>query len=159
MGEVFQGAENMLMIVVLACIIVFIAMCVDLVSGLHKAKQRKEIRSSYGLKRSLSKFIMYEGGMLIACGVDILIHVCKLLKVFHLDIIYGIPIITCLLGIFLLVVEFVSVREKADDKTKTEISRVEQLAAKMVNKDELVGALTQAIINAGKGGNSDESSD
>jgi hypothetical protein len=158
MGDIFDGAENMLVIVVLACIIVFIAMCVDLVSGLHKAKQRKEIRSSYGLKRSLGKFIMYQGGMLIACGVDLLMHFCKLLKVLHLDMVYGIPIITCLLGIFLLAVEFLSVREKADDKTKTEISRVEQLAAKMVNKDELVSALTQAIVNANKGGK-DESSD
>ncbi len=159
MGDIFKGAENMLVIVVLACIIVFVAMCVDLVSGLHKAKQRKEIRSSYGLKRSLGKFIMYEGGMLIACGVDVLMHFCKLLKVLHLDVIYGIPIITCLLGIFLLIVEFLSVREKADDKTKTEISRVEKLASKMVNKDELVNALTQAIVNANKGGNSNENID
>lgn len=156
MDELFKGAENMLVIIVLACIIVFMAMCVDLISGLHKAKQRKEIRSSYGLKRSLGKFIMYEGGMLIACGVDVLMHFCKLLKVVHMDVIYGIPVVTCLLGIFLLIVEFISVREKADDKTKTEISRVEQLAAKMVNKDELVGALTQAIINATKGGQKNE---
>jgi hypothetical protein len=156
MDELFKGAENMLVIIVLACIIVFMAMCVDLISGLHKAKQRKEIRSSYGLKRSLGKFIMYEGGMLIACGVDVLMHFCKLLKVVHMDVIYGIPVVTCLLGIFLLIVEFISVREKADDKTKTEISRVEQLAAKMVNKDELVGALTQAIINAGKSSNNDK---
>lgn len=157
MDELFKGAENMLVIIVLACIIVFMAMCVDLISGLHKARQRKEIRSSFGLKRSLGKFIMYEGGMLIACGVDVLMHFCKLLKVLHLDVIYGIPVVTCLLGIFLLIVEFISVREKADDKTKTEISRVEQLAAKMVNKDELVGALTQAIINATKGGQANES--
>ena len=157
MDELFKGAENMLVIIVLACVIVFMAMCVDLISGLHKAKQRKEIRSSYGLKRSLGKFIMYEGGMLIACGVDVLMHFCKLLKVVHMDVIYGIPVVTCLLGIFLLIVEFISVREKADDKTKTEISRVEQLAAKMVNKDELVGALTQAIINATKGGQANES--
>lgn len=157
MDELFKGAENMLVIIVLACNIVFMAMCVDLISGLHKAKQRKEIRSSYGLKRSLGKFIMYEGGMLIACGVDVLMHFCKLLKVVHMDVIYGIPVVTCLLGIFLLIVEFISVREKADDKTKTEISRVEQLAAKMVNKDELVGALTQAIINATKGGQENES--
>lgn len=156
MDELFKGAENMLVIIVLACIIVFMAMCVDLISGLHKAKQRKEIRSSYGLKRSLGKFIMYEGGMLIACGIDVLMHFCKLLKVVHMDVIYGIPVVTCLLGIFLLIVEFISVREKADDKTKTEISRVEQLAAKMVNKDELVGALTQAIINAGKSSNNDK---
>ena len=157
MDELFKGAENMLVIIVLACIIVFMAMCVDLGGRRLITKQRKEIRSSYGLKRSLGKFIMYEGGMLIACGVDVLMHFCKLLKVVHMDVIYGIPVVTCLLGIFLLIVEFISVREKADDKTKTEISRVEQLAAKMVNKDELVGALTQAIINATKGDQANES--
>lgn len=158
MTEIIKEAQSMLVIVVLACIIVFIAMFIDLISGLHKARQRKEIRSSYGLKRSIGKFIMYEGGMIIAFGMDILIHFSKILQVFRLDVLHGVPIITCLLGVFLLVVEFISVREKADDKTKTEISRVEQLAAKMINKDELVGALTQAIINAGKGGNKYESS-
>ena len=151
-NEIFVGIERMLVIVGMACMIVFVAMCIDLVSGLHKAKQRKEIRSSFGLKRSLGKFIMYQGGMLIACGVDMLLHFCNLLKVLHLDVIYGIPIITCLLGIFLLTVEFLSVREKADDKTKTEIARVEKLASQMVNKSELVEALTEAITNANKKG-------
>ena len=158
MTEIIKEAQSMLVILVLACIIVFIAMFIDLISGFHKARQRKEIRSSYGLKRSIGKFIMYEGGMIIAFGMDILIHFSKILQVFRLDVLHGVPIVTCLLGVFLLVVEFISVREKADDKTKTEISRVEQLAAKMINKDELVGALTQAIINAGKGGNKYESS-
>lgn len=49
---------------------------------------------------------------------------------------------------FLLVVEFLSVREKADKKTRTEMSRVADLASKMVRKEELVDALTKAIINA-----------
>ena len=39
-------------------------------------------------------------------------------------------------------------REKADQKTKTEISRVEKLAAQMVKKDDLVDALTQALTSA-----------
>ena len=86
--------------------------------------------------------------MLIAAGVDLLMHFSKLLIILHLNVLYGIPVITCILGIFLLIVEGLSVREKADDKTKTEISRVEQLAAKMINKDELVSAFTQDLIDA-----------
>lgn len=155
----FNDSENMLAIIVIACIIVLFAMCVDLCSGLYKAKQRGEIRSSWGLKRTLSKFIMYEGGMLIAAGVDVLVHLCKLFQLFHVEVLYGIPFITCLMGIFLLVVEYLSVREKADEKTRTEMSRVETLASKMVNRDELVEALTQAIINSRKGGGSHEDSD
>ena len=140
----------MLVIIVLACLIVLGAMIIDLGSGLYKAKQRNEIKSSWGLKRTLSKFIMYEGGMMIAAGVDILIHLSRLFVLFHLDAVQGVPLITCLVGIFLLIVEFLSVRERADEKTKTEMSRVAELAAKMVNKEELVEALTQAIVNANK---------
>lgn len=146
MKNLMCGAENMFLIIVVACIIVFVAMAIDLVSGLNKAKQRGEVRSSYGLSRSLSKFIMYEGGMLIASGVDLLMHFSKLLIILHFNALYGIPVITCMVGIFLLIIEGLSVKEKADDKTKTEISRVEQLAAKMINKDDLVKAFTDALI-------------
>ena len=145
MGEIFNGTDSMLSIVVAACIVVFFAMVIDLVSGLMKAKQRHEIRSSWGLKRTLSKFIMYEGGMLIAAGVDLLIHLSHLLQLFHLDLIYGIPVITCLLGIFLLLVEFLSVREKADEKTKTEISRAADAAAKLISAEDLAEAIAKAI--------------
>lgn len=147
-AKILSGAESMLSIVVLACFIVLCAMVIDLVSGLIKAKQRGEIRSSWGLKRSLNKFIMYEGGMLIAAGIDLLMYASHIYQLFTLDAIYGIPVVTCLLGVFLLVVEFLSVREKADKKTRTEMSRVAEMASKMVRKDELVDALTKAIINA-----------
>lgn len=148
MNSILSGSANMIIIIVMACMIVLFAMIIDLISGINKAKQRGEVRSSYGLSRTLSKFIMYEGGMLIAAGVDLLIHFSKLYLLLHLDVIYGLPVVTCLVGIFLLIVEFLSVREKADDKTRTEISRAEQIAMKVFNKEELVQALTQAIINS-----------
>lgn len=145
MGNIFVGTESMISIVVAACIVVFLAMIIDLGSGLMKAKQRHEIRSSWGLKRTLNKFIMYEGGMLIAAGVDLLMHFSHLLQLFHLDLIYGIPVITCLLGIFLLLVEFLSVREKADEKTKTEIARAVDTASKLISADDLAEAIAKAI--------------
>lgn len=150
LAEMLQGTGFMMYVVVLACLIVFMAMIVDLVSGLYKAKQRNEIRSSWGLKRTLSKFIMYEGGMVIAAGIDLLIFLSKLFVLFHLDVLQGVPIITCVVGIFLLIVEFLSVREAADEKTKTEMSRVATAAATLVNKDDLVTAITTAIIEATK---------
>ena len=150
LAAMLQGTGLMMYVVVLACLIVFMAMIVDLVSGLYKAKQRNEIRSSWGLKRTLSKFIMYEGGMVIAAGIDLLIFLSKLFVLFHLDVLQGVPIITCVVGIFLLIVEFLSVREAADEKTKTEMSRVATAAATLVNKDDLVTAITTAIIEATK---------
>lgn len=67
-----------------------------------------------------------------------------------MEILEGIPIVTCMVGIFLLVVEWLSVREKADEKTKTEFSRVEKLAKTMVSRQELVDALTDALSQASK---------
>lgn len=135
-------------IVVIACLLVFGAMIVDLIAGLYKAKQRDEIRSSWGLKRSLSKFISYIGSLLIASGVDLLIHFCKAFQLFHLDILYGLPIITCVIAMFLLIVELLSVREAADQKTKTEISRVASAAAQLIRKEDLIEAISSALRNA-----------
>jgi hypothetical protein len=146
----------MLQVVVFFCVIVLFAMCIDLASGLYKAKQRGEVRSSYGLKRTLSKFITYEGGMLIAAGVDIMILYCKMYELFHINILVGIPVITGLVGIFLCVVEFISVREKADKKIKREMSDAATLLSKMLENDTFKEAFRLAIEQQAKKGVDDE---
>lgn len=135
----------MIGVIVLSMVVVFFAMVLDLVSGLVKAKQRNEIRSSYGLKRTLSKFIMYEGGMLIAAGVDLLIQLSHLLELFHLGLLHGVPVITLLLGIYLLIVEGVSIGEKADQKIRGEMQKVNEIASKLMSREELVEVLTEVI--------------
>lgn len=133
----------------IACVIVFFAMMIDLASGLNKAKQRGEIRSSWGLKRTLSKFIMYEGGMMIAFGVDALLYFSKLFELFHLSVIVGVPVVTCLIGIFLLVVEFMSIREKSDKKTKKDFSEAGEALAKLIESKTFKDAFVMAM-NANK---------
>lgn len=135
----------MIGIVVLSMVVVLFAMIIDLISGLMKAKQRNEVRSSYGLKRTLNKFIMYEGGMLIAAGVDLLIHFSHLLELFRLEVIHGIPVVTLLLGIYLLVVEGISVREKADQKIRGEMQKANEIMSKMISREELVELLTDVV--------------
>lgn len=144
--------KSMTAIAVMACIIVLVAMLVDLASGLHKAKIRGEIRSSWGLKRSLTKFIMYEGGMLIAFGVDLLIYFSKLFELFHLNVIVGVPVVTCLIGIFLLVVEFMSIREKSDKKTKKDFSEAGELITKLLESKTFKDAFIQAVEAQNKNG-------
>ncbi len=145
--EILNDTKLMGVIIVIACLLVIGAMVIDLCAGLYKAKLRGEIRSSWGLKRSLSKFISYIGSLLIAAGVDLLIHFCKAFQLFHLDILYGLPVITCVIAIFLLVVEFLSVREAADEKTKTEVSRVADLAAQFIKKEDLIDAISKAVLH------------
>lgn len=135
--EILNGIGNMIIIAIMAMLIVFFAMMIDLASGLRKAKIRGELRSSQALKRSITKFITYEGSMIIALGVDMLIHMSRLSQMFGLDIVYGVPVITCLVGVFLLAVEFMSVREKADQKTKKEMSDAAALLSRMLENDNL----------------------
>ena len=137
--------KEMTILVVIACVIVFVAMMIDLASGLYKAKQRHEIRSSWGLKRTLTKFITYEGGMLIAFGVDMLIYFSKLFELFHLTTIVGIPVMTCLVGIFLLIVEFMSIREKSDKKTKKDFSEAGEIITKLLESKTFKDAFVKAI--------------
>lgn len=131
-----------------AMLIVLFAMCIDLGSGLYKAKLRNEIRTSQALKRTLSKFIAYEGGMMIATGVDILLHISRLWSVIGVNVFEEVPMVTCLVGVFLLIVEFLSVREKADQKTKNKMNEAASVLGDVLSKDTVKSALETMIRKA-----------
>lgn len=144
MAEVLE-LKRLFCVASLAMLIVLIAMGVDLVSGLYKAKLRGELRTSEGLRRTLMKFLTYEGGMLIATGVDTLLHLSQLGALFHLEIFNNVPLVTCLVGIFLLVVEMLSVHEKADAKTRKNIDEAAKLAMQVAAKEEVLALIQQAL--------------
>ena len=108
----------MFVIVVIGCFIVLAAMGIDLFFGISKAKIRGEKTSSRELRRSLNKFIMYEGGMLIASGIDLLVHFSHMFILFNLPSLQGIPVVTCILGILLLTVNYLDACcfQKSDKK-------------------------------------------
>lgn len=145
MSEILQGASGMFAIVFISCFIVFIAMSLDLISGLRKAKQRGEARSSYGLSRSITKFVSYEGSMLIAAGVDLLMYMSNLHALLGLKTLYGVPVITCLMGVFLLITEGISLYEKADEKTRKREQQAAEMVKHLVSRDELKELLKEAI--------------
>lgn len=148
--EILNGIGNMLLIAVATMLVVFIAMMVDLASGLRKAKIRGELRSSQALKRTFTKFITYEGGMVIALCFDILIHMSRLPQLFGLEVIVGIPVIMCLVGAFLCVVEFISVREKADQKTRKQMSDAAELLNSLLANDNLKEMFRAALEQQSK---------
>ena len=143
--NVFHGLGGMVIVAVMAMLVVLFAMSVDLVSGIRKAKMRGELRTSTALKRTLTKFISYEGGMIIALGVDLLIHMSQLLHLFGLSAIYGVPVVTCLVGVFLLVVEFISVREKADKKTRKDMEAAAELLSRVLTNENARDMLRAAM--------------
>ena len=108
--------SNLSMITAVVCVIVIIAMSIDLASGLYKASIRGERKTSFGLQRTTLKCITYLGSVLICFGVDVLVHMGKLWESIGWHWLIGIPVFAIMLGIFNCVVELFSVREKADSK-------------------------------------------
>ena len=145
MDILFDGTSTMLQVSVLVMILVLLAMTIDLGVGLYKAKLRGELHTSTALRRSLTKFISYEGGLMIATMADIIVHFSKFYSLIHLDILVGVPLFALVVGLFLLVVEFMSVREKADEKTKKQQLEAVEILSKVLNKDDLKDILEKII--------------
>ncbi|WP_302587417.1 hypothetical protein [Paraprevotella clara] len=81
------------------------AMAVDLVSGVQKAKQRGEARTSTGYKKTATKAKKYFTPFLTLCFIDILCCV-----------VIPIPVFSMLWTAYCIFCEFVSVREKSWQK-------------------------------------------
>lgn len=113
--------QSKLLIWAIEALIVLSAMGIDLASGLNKAKQRGEATTSRLLRKSISKFITYEGSLFLGFLLDTLIYLGKLFEIFHKifdfgHIFLGIPVISTIISIFLVGIEVKSVFEKADQK-------------------------------------------
>lgn len=135
MHQFISDIRQPAMIAAISCLIVIGAMAIDLIAGLHKARLRNEQRSSWGLKRTVAKFISYIGSLLIAFGIDVIILLAEIHRLSNLMLLRQVPVICCLLAIFLLVVEIVSIRETADIKN-------------LRRQDEIIDAIRHIIHSA-----------
>ncbi len=144
MEELFFDTGPMFRISVVVMLMVLFAMIIDLGAGLYKAKQRGELRTSEALRRTLTKFISYEGGLMIATMADLFVHFCKFYQLIGLNLLVGVPLVSLLVGLFLLIVEFMSVREKADNKTKKQQERVAELLAGLISKEDIMELIRMA---------------
>lgn len=91
--------------------------------------------------------------MLIAAGIDLLIHLSHLLQLFPLKAIEGVPVITLVVGIYLLIVEALSVREKADQKVRDDMRKAKELLEKVITKEDIADILSEVIERRSKDGN------
>lgn len=142
--HLLAGLPVMLLIVVVAMLLVIVAMACDARFGWLKAKERGEARTSYLFSRSITKFTLYEGVMMIACCIDTLVHfVWAMFNI--LDVTYCVPIVACLAAIVLCVVEIWSMREKADEKTRHNFAQAVKIVAEAIPRDQAVD-LAKAIL-------------
>lgn len=143
--EILEGMALMLLLCIATMILTMIAMAVDLVAGVHKAKLRGEACTSYELSRTFSKFLIYEGMLTICACIDVLIHFVVYMMT---DKVYMVPATTCLFGIVICATEGWSVYEKAEDKQRRKMAEVATAAAALVDKDTLTEIVSEAIKRA-----------
>ncbi len=144
----FVGIYEMLIVVVFEFFIVLFAMGWDFASGYYKAKLRGEDRNSYGLRRTVSKFILYAGSICIASGIDSICFVCHFWDFVHFSPLAKVPVVTSIVAVFILVTEVRSIWEKADAKQRRQAGKAAAMISSVLNKEMLKEAFTEALINA-----------
>ena len=74
MEVLFEGTGAMFPVAIACLISVFIAIIVDLISGIRKAKESGQKIRSNPLSRTITKFVIYEGAVIIATTIDYMLH-------------------------------------------------------------------------------------
>lgn len=111
----------------LAMVLNTAVMGIDLISGLYKATQRHEKKTSYGLHRTVVKFLGYIGSLCGTLFIDVMLAVGHLWPLLGIDILSSIPVMTILMCIFNCSIEIFSIREKST--AKSDRRAVNQLVA------------------------------
>ena len=136
-------------------ILVLLAVFADLISGLKKAKQRGELRSSYGFRRTVDKLGRYYLPLFALTVVDIM----QIIAVWYLNTFYEFsipifPVLTLFGAIGIGLIEVKSIHEKAEDKAKFE--RIGVLAGTLIkNKDDAAAIIVELSKYLKEGENED----
>jgi len=134
----YLGAKAL--ILVFLYVFVFLAVMLDLWSGVRKAKQRNEYISSYGLRETLNKLSRYFNVLLAVTLIDLI----QMLAIFELrthNVGHSIPILpffTFIATGFICFIEAKSIFEKAEQKEKAkaaDAARTIDAAIRILKKD------------------------
>lgn len=149
MKEVFEGLGLMYMLSVIVMIAVIVAMAVDFVSGWRKAKIRGDDHTSYAASRTLTKFLIYEGMLIIGVCMDTMVHFAWSM---FMESSYSVPLLTIAIGVVLCIVEGWSVKEKAEDKARKRIDEAAVALAKVLDKETVLELLRSQMKDKVSGG-------
>ena len=122
----------------IAYIAVILAMAVDFVAGLHKAKEAGQVTTSRALKMTTEKATKYFLPMLCLSCIDVLTSV-----------VLPAPFFTMLMGAFNIFCEWKSVLESTHDKQELR-DAANTMNVIIKNKDDIAAIITQAIEMMGK---------
>ena len=130
-----------ILLITLASALMIVAMTVDLVFGVYKAKQLGEATTSTGLKKTCEKARKYFSPFMVLVCIDLLSSVISPAPAFSL-----------LWAAYCIFCEFISVREKA--WKKAELRKQERtMSIILENKDDIAKMIAELIKKQTDGNN------
>ena len=128
-----------ILLITLASAMMIVAMIVDLVFGVYKAKQLGEATTSTGLKKTCEKARKYFSPFMVLVCIDLLSSVISPAPAFSL-----------LWASYCIFCEFISVREKA--WKKAELRKQERtMSIILENKDDIAKMIAELIKKQSEG--------
>ncbi|WP_165045125.1 phage holin family protein [Dysgonomonas sp. ZJ709] len=140
----FVSLRFKLAIVGIMWLIVAIAIIIDLFSGVRKAKERGEMRTSVGFRQTVTKVVQYYAFLAFAFLFDCMLML--ILSAFGVEEVRVLPFSSIAACCFLVFIEWKSFMEKANDKYKKQFNRsVSDLATLLENREDLLHGLVEII--------------
>lgn len=139
---IFEGLGIMYFLSVIVMMTVFVAICIDFVSGWRKAKLRGDEHTSYAASRTLTKILIYEGIVLIGICIDTMTHFAWAQ---FMDSAYYAPLAAICFGIILCIVEAWSVREKAEKKQRKRMDDAAAALASVLDKETVLALIQNRL--------------
>ena len=138
---VLRELSGQITLIIVLYVAVILVVMLDLWSGLRKAKQLGQYRSSSGLRKTVDKLASYFNLLLVLTVIDVML----ILSFYHLNpqLSFNVPlfpILTLIGAVFVGAIELKSIYEKANDKDKgryQEAARLINEIMKMTDKNEL----------------------
>ena len=127
-------------IVALCMMAMVVAMAIDLIFGVKKAKENGEATTSRGFKKTCDKARKYFSPYIVTVCIDLIACV-----------VVSLPVFSMIWAAYCIFCEFISVREKAWQKA--EIRKQERtMQVVLENKDDIARALLAALREMDKQG-------
>lgn len=124
-------------LVMLLWLFVIIAVFIDLMAGLYKAKSLRYLITSDGLKRSVPKLLLYLALMTFGGMIDITIYGLEMISI---------PVLSILFCLFILVIEGKSVFERADEKERKRIAGgAKDVTAILSSREDFIEAIDKYL--------------
>lgn len=116
-------------------ILVFFVVCLDLISGLQKAKRRGKLRSSYAMRKTVDKLVRYFSMLLVITAIDAV----QMLAISQWDLSTGhhlpiLPFLTFLAAMFVGFIELKSIYENSEEKEQARFEDAADALGKLIAK-------------------------